>query len=286
MKRVGIFGAGQAGIMIAKWIPSNQEVCCFMDNNEKKQGTTMEEISVLSLKDALAMDLDVIWLAVLNKEARAQITEQIRNAGFDGEIINIEQMKERMDIRLSAIRLLAGEIKKRNVPGEMAELGVFQGELAKEMNRLLPDKKLYLFDTFEGFHENDIVIEQEKGSKRANVGDFSNTSMELVRGKLPHPEQAVFCKGYFPESLEQLDEELPRLALVSLDPDLYEPVYQGLTVFYPRLSVGGAIVIHDYNSVQFPGVKKAVEQYCEENNLFVVPLMDLHGSAVLLKQCE
>ncbi len=38
------------------------------------------------------------------------------------------------------------------------------------------------------------------------------------------------------------------------------------------------------NKVQFDGVKKAVDKYCAENKLFVLPLMDMHGSAVLIRQ--
>ena len=104
--------------------------------------------------------------------------------------------------------------------------------------------------------------------------------MERVRAALPHPEQAVFCKGYFPETIP--DEPL-QFALVSLDPDLYEPVYAGLTYFYPRLSPGGALIIHDYNSAQFTGVAEAVRRYCREHRLYPVPLCDLHGTAVLRK---
>lgn len=282
--KVGIFGAGQAGIMVAKWIPSSQEMVCFIDNHEKKQGTYLEKIPVVSLKDAIAKNIDIIWVAVLNKEASIQIVEQIKNTGFKGEIINIQDVRKKQSIRMAALRLIAEEIKKRNVSGEMAELGVFQGDFAKEMNLLFPEKKLYLFDTFGGFHEKDIEIEKKLGNKRASIGEFSNTSIELVKEKLPYADKAVFCSGYFPESLKQLKEPLPNMALVSLDPDLYEPVYQGLSFFYPKLSVGGAILIHDYNSIQFPSVKKAVEKYCEEHNLFVVPVMDLHGSAILIKQ--
>lgn len=281
--RVGIFGAGQAGLMAKRWLPGDQKLVCYIDNNEAKQGKMLEDVPVCSLEQALEHELDIIWVAILNKDAARNVEVQIRHSTFVGQIIRVSDFRERQDIRLSALRLIADEIKKRNIPGEMAELGVYQGDLAKEMNRLLPEKRLYLFDTFEGFDKKDIDIEQKFGNKRAGVMDFSDTSMELVRSKLVCPEQAVFCKGYFPESLEQI-ESLPPLALVSLDPDLYEPVYQGLKVFYPLLSPGGAILIHDYNSIQFPGVKKAVERYCKEENVFVVPLMDLHGSAVLIKQ--
>lgn len=283
IKNVGIFGAGQAGVMVKKWLPVNQKLICFIDNNKCKQGTNLDGTEVLSLEDALKQRLDVIWIAVLNREASVSIESQIHDVGFDGEVIQIQSFRERQDVRLAALRLMIEEIKRREIPGEMAELGVYKGELAKEMNRLLPKKRLYLFDTFEGFDKKDIVIEKEMGSVRAAERDFSDTSMEEVRAKLPYAEQAVFCKGYFPESLSEAGI-LPKFALVSLDPDLYEPVYQGLRIFYPLLSTGGMILIHDYNSMQFPGVKKAVDRYCREENLYVMPLMDLHGSCVLLKQ--
>ncbi len=282
-KNVGIFGAGQAGLMVKRWLPGNQKLVCFIDNNEQKQGTWLDGTIVCSMEQALELGLDYIFIAILNKEAAEAVELQARHFTFVGDVVRISNFRERQDIRLSALRLMIDEIKKRNIPGEMAELGVYQGELAKEMNALLPEKKLYLFDTFEGFDAKDIEVEHLYGSQRAKERDFSDTSIELVRSRLQYPEQAVFCQGYFPESLSQL-EELPKLALVSLDPDLYAPVYHGLKTFYPKLSPGGAILIHDYNSVQFPGVKKAVEKYCEEENLFVVPLMDLHGSAVLIKQ--
>lgn len=282
-KNVGIFGAGQAGRMAKRWLKGNQKLSCFIDNNKQKQGELLEGVPVFSLEKALECGVDCIWIAILNKDAAKEIEIQIKHSAFTGEIVRISDFRERQDIRLAALRLIIDEIKKRKIPGEMAELGVYQGELAKEMNALLPEKKLYLFDTFAGFDAKDIAVEHVYGSPRAKEKDFSDTSIELVRSQLKYPKQAVFCPGYFPESLKQL-EELPPLALVSLDPDLYAPVYYGLKNFYPRLSPGGVILIHDYNSVQFPGVKKAVEKYCEEEHVFVIPLMDLHGSAVLIKQ--
>ena len=84
-------------------------------------------------------------------------------------------------------------------------------------------------------------------------------------------------------NLDQLKGD-ERYVMVSLDADLYEPTRQGLKYFYPRLVKGGVIVIHDYNSAQFEGVRKAVREYCEENGLIPVPLCDLHGTAVLVKQ--
>ena len=47
-------------------------------------------------------------------------------------------------------------------------------------------------------------------------------------------------------------------AFVSIDADLYAPTAAALPLFWDRLSPGGVIMVHDYNSTQFPGVGKAV----------------------------
>lgn len=285
--RVGIFGAGQAGIMAARWLPPEQELICYIDNNGEKQGKIFSGIPVCSLKQALKADLDLILIAVINKDSAKTIAEQIRLEGYKGSMSDLKEIRKIQDIRTASLRLAAAEIRRREIPGELAELGVFQGRFASEMNRLLPDRKLYLFDTFDGFDQRDLEIEAAvsgSGKCLQKKGYFCDTSVEKVRESLEHPTQAVFCKGYFPESAAMLPEPLPHFALVSLDPDLYEPVYQGLKFFYPLLNPGGVILIHDYNSLQFPSVKKAVREFCEERSLFIVPLMDLHGSAVLIKQ--
>ena len=33
-KRIAIFGAGQAGMMVRTWLPATQELLCFIDNNK------------------------------------------------------------------------------------------------------------------------------------------------------------------------------------------------------------------------------------------------------------
>mgnify|MGYP002626002324 CR=1 FL=1 len=273
--RVGIFGAGQAGLMLCSWLPANIEVVCFFDNYATKHGMSLENISVLPFENA--QELDAIIIAVLNREAAAEIQEQIKAAGFSGEVLNIYDIQKFQDLRLSTLRLLAKQIRERKISGEVAELGVYRGNFAAEINRIFPDKKIYLFDTFTGFDEKDLQDAEPKMN-------FSNTSVNLVKKSLPYPSQAVFVVGHFPESLSSC-QILPEIfSLVSLDADLYAPTLSGLEYFYPRLTVGGVILIHDYNGLQFPGIRKAVDEFCEKMRLFVIPLMDLHGTAILLKQ--
>lgn len=280
MKRIMIFGAGQAGSMISNWINGGLELLGFIDNNPNLHGKYKDNKKIYSAKESIKMMPDIIVITVLNKEASEEIQLQLKLLDYKGIIFNINDFKSYIDIRLASLRLIASEINEQKLEGEVAELGVYKGKFASEINRLFPNKKLYLFDTFEGFNIKDVNIENSHGYSKAKIGDFSDTNMELVKNQLPYKEQAIFIKGYFPESVK---EELPSFCFVSLDTDLYKPTYEGLKVFYPKLVKGGMIIIHDYNSTQFPGVKEAVREFCIENNAFLVPLCDMHGSAVLIK---
>lgn len=280
MKKIMIFGAGQSGIMVSRWLGVNYELLGFIDNNPSYWTKSVENIKIYSPKEAINMTPDVIWITVLNYEACIEIENQLKELDFKGEIMNINNIRSLIDIRLASLRLMAKEIKERNIEGAVGELGVYKGDFAAEINRLFPNKDLYLFDTFEGFDITDIEVEQFHGFSKAKEGDFSDTSMEIVRDRLPYPEKAIFNKGYFPQSVKG---ELPDFCLVSLDTDLYESTYQGLRIFYPKLVKGGMIIIHDYNSRQFPGVEKAVRKFCEESVVFIIPLCDMHGSAIIIK---
>src|SRR5262245_47355138 len=61
--------------------------------------------------------------------------------------------------RYSSLELCAYEIINNGVPGNIAELGVYQGVFASKLNEVFPDRKLYLFDTFQGFSSKDKKIE-------------------------------------------------------------------------------------------------------------------------------
>ena len=182
-------------------------------------------------------------------------------------------------IRISNFELIVNEINEGNVKGNVAELGVYKGEFAKYINLAFPDRKFYLFDTFEGFDEKDVVI--EKGNEfSSGEQDFTNTSIGEVMSKMPHKENCIIKQGYFPDSLQGLEDTF---CLVSIDPDLYKPILDGLEYFYPRLNKGGYILVHDYNNDSYSGAKKAVREYCHRNNIPFTPLTDVWGTVVIAK---
>lgn len=182
-------------------------------------------------------------------------------------------------IRLATLELVSHEIKKKGLEGNVAELGVYKGKFARYLNQYFPDRTLYLFDTFEGFDKRDIEKEKQN---RFSLGDqdFSDTSVEAVLQKMMYPAQCKPVKGFFPESAKDIDD---RFVLVSLDTDLYEPIYNGLRFFYPRLAAGGYIFVHDFNNEAYKGVRDAVERFCQEQKINFLPIPDLGGTVVITK---
>ena len=182
-------------------------------------------------------------------------------------------------IRLSTLELISHEINDNNIKGAVAELGVYKGKFARYINRYFPDRKLYLFDTFKGFDETDVKSELQN-TYSTGAQDFSNTSVKQVLSMMPFPDQCIIKEGYFPDTAIGLNEEF---VFVSIDADLYEPIYNGLQYFYPKLKKGGYIFVHDYNNDAYKGAREAVDKFCTENGLNKLPLPDSCGTAVIMK---
>src|ERR1700722_12809495 len=93
-------------------------------------------------------------------------------------------------IRLSQLDLAIHEIKRHNILGDVAELGVYKGTFAAVLNGVLPDRNLYLFDTFEGFDAKQAHFDRQELSANSEK-DFSDTSVDFVLGQMPHPHKCI-----------------------------------------------------------------------------------------------
>ncbi|MBP3853513.1 MAG: NTP transferase domain-containing protein [Erysipelotrichaceae bacterium] len=277
--QTAIFGAGQVGKALFHRIEDSDHVCAFIDNNTKKQGTMSQGVPVLSLAQAMKQPISTIIVAMKDPQRIQSVVSQLHQAGYQGTIETYDSYFSVLDERILFVRQAAKQIENEKIAGAVAELGVFTGEFAAELNRCFPTRTLYLLDTFEGFDPREL-----KGESVGIHPDFTQTDPDTVLKKMKYKDRVEIIAGRFPDTAEQLPEI--SYALVSLDADLYAPTKAGLEYFYPRLSEGGMIVIHDVDSEQFPGVKKAVDEYCRSHHLHVLPLCDLHGSVVLIKQGE
>jgi O-methyltransferase len=320
--RIAIFGTGSGMVDILSVLPNEIEIVGLCDNDAAKHGKTVSGHTVHAPSAILELDFDFIVVTARAGELmRRQLVslgierEKIllfyssfdcglrKQINRDMDALNAslglrlhplslctmplwpqigEEPPSSQDdfCRVMSLRLAAERIHAQNVAGSIAEVGVYRGEFAAILNRLFPDRTLYLFDTFEGFSNDDLSDEKKGNHSTAAIGDFEDTNVDLVLARMAKPDKVVVRKGYFPETAAGLDENF---AFVSLDVDLYKPMAAGLRYFYPRLSKGGCMFIHDYNSLRYKGVKTAVEEFVRETGAPVVPLPDFAGTAVLPK---
>jgi hypothetical protein len=183
--------------------------------------------------------------------------------------------------RLYALILNIKQTLEENVPGHFAELGVYRGNSAAVLAHYARrfGRRVFLFDTFDGFDARDI-----SGIDADTRPLFKDTSLDLVRN-LVGDESTSFIKGYFPGSIPS-DLAHERFALVHIDCDLHEPFKAALSFFYPRLSGGGTLILHDYSSGTFAGAKKAVDEFLARIPERLVLWPDKSGTAVIRKSLE
>lgn len=176
-------------------------------------------------------------------------------------------------VRLATLELLCRRLE--GVPGAAAELGVYKGFFARCMNQLMPERTLYLFDSFEGFAQDACATESFQAAHR-------NTAIDQVLSIMPRPKHIVVKPGFFPKSLDGMEEQF---CLVSLDVDFAKTTLDGLRYFWPRLNKGGYLMLHDWGSPKLPGVAEALKAYEAEigESIPGIPLCDVGGTLVLCK---
>jgi hypothetical protein len=150
----------------------------------------------------------------------------------------------------------------RRIGGHTAECGAFRGLGSHLICMALQDtggdgRRHFIFDSFEGLSEpsdsdgaywskGDLVCDE--GTIRANLAEF---------------DFVTYLKGWIPERFAEVAER--RFSLVHIDVDLAEPTKHSLEFFFPRLELGGVIIVDDYGFASCPGVTAIVDDFIARN---------------------
>ncbi|MCX6233390.1 MAG: class I SAM-dependent methyltransferase [Bacteroidetes bacterium] len=220
-----------------------------------------------------------LWGMFFGKSYYPAAWEENANSGFIPPLLVKLEKKYPDKVRFFSFWFQIERLKKEHIPGSFAELGVYKGVTAKIIHTIDPTRKFYLFDTFEGFTNMDLRTEIGEAATYTSE-HFSDTNVEKVKRYISGNQNIIFRQGYFPDSAAGLENET--YALVSMDADLYNPTKKGLEYFYPRLSPGGVIIIHDYN-YKWEGILKAVDEFVEQIPESLVPVADIESSVMIVK---
>ena len=251
-----LYGAGGLGYYAYAKFKNKFDIIAYADSEKDKQSLTVHGLPVYPPDALKQIDCDVIEICSSSAEIIKHIlvSEYMINENKISTVF-IEQSNA---ARENTLLLISKTINNEKIAGNVAELGVYCGNFAKEINRYFSDCTLYLFDTFEGFPRQDELYDIEKGFSSYKASYMKTTNVDEILNVMPYPKSCIVKQGYFPDTIEGLEDSF---VFVSLDPDLYKPVLEGLRYFYPRLQNGGFVMIHDYFNPFFLGVREAVKDY-------------------------
>ncbi len=202
----------------------------------------------------------------------------LQNKNTSPKLIKIErQYSDR--VRFYNLWFQIERLNTNDIQGAFAELGVYKGETARAIHFMDEKRKLYLFDTFNGFSNNDLEHENQS-DERFETNMFADTSLEKVKKYISGNDNIIFKAGLFPSTAKGLENEL--FAFVNIDADLYAPTIAALDFFYPRMSKGGVIIIHDYNH-NWHGIPKAIDEFLQTIPESLLEIPDWQGSAMIIK---
>jgi hypothetical protein len=167
-----------------------------------------------------------------------------------------------------------------DVPGDIAELGVYRGLGLMTWANLLEaysigdrTKVVWGFDNwagFTGFSPQDGSVE-EHAQKVVGGFDPSGFRSELEdaiaifdRDRfVPGKKRVALVDGPIEASVPRFVEQNPgvRFSLVHFDCDLYAPTKAALDALWPRVSRGGIVLFDEYAIRDWPGETQAVDEF-------------------------
>lgn len=172
-------------------------------------------------------------------------------------------------------------IVRHQIPGDVVECGVWRGGMMMLAALTLQhcgdtSRKLYLYDTFDGHPEpQGLDCELDKGMvkrtydywKERNVKWGYGGRVEDVRKNLSQvdypQDQIIFVEGMVEKTIPGTVPD--RISLLRLDTDFYYSTRHELEHLYPRLSVGGVLIVDDYGT--YEGSRTATDEYVDAHQL-------------------
>ena len=174
---------------------------------------------------------------------------------------------------IEAVQLMLALEAVSKIPGDVAEVGSFEGVSAKLLAATDCRRTLHIFDTFEGLPDPG-----KKDSTGFYSGQYRASEAE-VKKYLQDFTVRVY-KGLFPSTAGPITDKT--FAFVHLDVDLYESTKACLEFFYPRMSSGGIILTHDY-AARKEGVYQAFQEFFADKLEPVIELGGNQGMVVKLR---
>jgi O-methyltransferase len=186
--------------------------------------------------------------------------------------------------RMDNIQACVTDVIRRGVPGDLIETGVWRGGAVIFMRAILraygdTSRTVWCADSFEGLPPPNAELYPADAGDPHHTFEPLAVGLEQVKANFARygllDERVRFLRGWFKDTLPTAPIE--KLAVARLDGDMYESTMDALKALYPRLSVGGYLIVDDYGVV--PACAKAIEDYRREHGI-TEPIQQVDWSGV------
>lgn len=209
-------------------------------------------------------------LQAANYASRVQSGQNAEPLSYDqphraGGVSLIRQIYAERGMLLSlpeAYSIYAAVKQTAKVPGDIAEVGVYQGGSSKVICEAKGKRHLHLFDTFAG-----LPAPKDVDRPDFTEGQFA-CSLASVRQYLSSYSGVTFYEGLFPDTAGPVSNH--KFSFVNIDVDIYTSTKSSLEFFYPRMSLGGVIISHDFSA---GGVTAAFDEFLADKPEALIELV-------------
>ena len=168
--------------------------------------------------------------------------------------------------RLDNLQHCVTDVLHRGVPGDLIETGVWRGGATILMRAVLEaygdaERRVWVADSFQGLPRPDPQRWPAEADDEHWTLEQLVIPVEEVRANFARygllDDRVRFLVGWFKDTLPAAPIE--RLAVLRLDGDMYGSTMDALGALYPKLSVGGYVIVDDYGAI--PQCKEAVTDF-------------------------
>ncbi|MEZ6131754.1 MAG: TylF/MycF family methyltransferase [Planctomycetaceae bacterium] len=206
---------------------------------------------------------------VVNWSPQKPFMETVRSEGKDFPATAHSMIGEK---RMDNLQFCIEDCLQRGVPGDLIETGVWRGGATILMRAILgaygdQARKVWVADSFEGLPKPNARLYPSDVGNKFHAYTALAVSLEEVQENFRRygllDDQVQFLKGWFKDTLPAAP--ITQLAVARLDGDMYESTMDALVNLWPKLSVGGYLIIDDYNGV--PMCKEAVDDFRAQHSI-------------------
>lgn len=174
--------------------------------------------------------------------------------------------------RLDVLQECVCGVLRGEVPGDLIETGVWRGGSSIFMRAVLAaygdrNRQVWVADSFRGLPKPDAARYPSDAGLDLSTTPELAVGLEDVKANFSRygllDDRVRFLVGWFADTLP--GAPIDRLALIRLDGDLYASTMDALTALYPKLSVGGYVIVDDYGALET--CRRAVHDFREANGI-------------------